>query len=421
MGHQYFGEEEPMKKKIALQRAAELRHAIDDYRLAEKNIPTGFKRWPGILKNQQRIKAYFGATEEQWQNWHWHLKNRISSTAVLKEFLDLSSRELEEIETTAGRYRWAVSPYYLSLIDPADPADPVRRQAIPSIHEYTDSYGEADPMAEAFTSPAPAVTRRYPDRLIINVTNQCAMYCRHCQRRRNIGERDLTTGRDKLEAALEYIRANEEIRDVLLTGGDGFMLNNAKIAWMLEQLSAISHVEIKRFGTRTPVTLPYRVDDELCGILSRHLPVYVNTQFNHPLEITPAAREACLKLARAGVALGNQAVLLKGVNNDPFVMRKLNQELLKIMVRPYYLFHAKRVKGTSHFYTKVEEGLEIMEKLRGYTSGLAIPTYILNAPRGYGKMPLQPTYLIGIGRDYLTFRTWENRIVYYDNREMEES
>ncbi|HOL16828.1 MAG TPA: glutamate 2,3-aminomutase [Bacillota bacterium] len=409
-----------LKRRISLNRAGELKKTIADYQRSLKNIATGFSRWPEIQKNQEKIMKFFGASAAEWADWRWQLKNRIHTTEVLQQFLHLTPSEIEEIKRTGTHYRWAISPYYLSLMDPDDPGDPIRRQAVPQLLEYTDTYGESDPMGEAYTSPVPAITRRYPDRLIINVTNQCAMYCRHCQRRRNIGEKDLATPREQIEEALRYIRNNKEIRDVLLTGGDGFMLSNKSIAWLLEQLDSIPHIEIKRFGTRTPVTLPYRIDDELCAILSRHLPLYVNTHFNHPLEVTPAAREACLKLARAGVALGNQAVLLKGVNNDPYVMRKLNQELLKIMVRPYYLFHPKRVKGTSHFYVRVEEGLEIMEKLRGYTSGLAIPTYLINAPHGYGKTPLLPTYLLGIGKDSVTIRTWENRVLRVDNREAEE-
>ncbi len=408
------------KRKTALKRADELKGTIKDYQSSQENIPTGFTRWPEIKKSEERIKAFLKATDQDWNNWRWQLRNRISTTKVLKEFLDLSPQEIDEIDQTGSRYRWALSPYYLSLIDPDNPGDPIRRLSVPTIHEYTDTCGETDPMDEEHTSPATAITRRYPDRLIINVTNQCAMYCRHCQRRRNIGEADLSVPRERIEEALEYIRQNKEIRDVLLTGGDGFMLTNEDIAWLLDELDAIPHVEIKRFGTRTPVTLPYRIDDELCEILSSHMPVYVNTHFNHPQEITPAAREACMKLARSGVALGNQAVLLKGVNNDPFVMRKLNQELLKIMVRPYYIFHAKTVKGTSHFRTRIEEGMEIMEKLRGYTSGMAIPTYILNAPHGYGKTPILPNYLLGMGKDYITIRTWENRIIRYDNSETEE-
>lgn len=404
-------------RKAALQRAGELKQTVFEYEQVLPGIPTGFQQWPRILKDQERIKSLFGVTDRDWQDWRWHLKKRVTTVADLRKYLPLSPQEVEEIGQTGLSYRWAVSPYYLSLIDPDDPADPIRRQAIPSLLECADHTGTRDPMDEEHTSPAPAVTRRYPDRLIVNVTNQCAMYCRHCQRRRNIGEKDLATPRRDLTAALDYVRNNKEIRDVLLTGGDAFMLGNSSIAWLLEQLDRIPHVEIKRFGTRTPVTLPYRIDDELCEILSRHLPLYVNTQFNHPLEITPAAREACFKLARAGVSLGNQAVLLKGVNNDPFVMLKLNQELLKIMVRPYYIFHPKRVKGTAHFWVKIEEGLNVMEHLRGHTSGLAIPTYVLNVPRGYGKVPLLPQYLLWLSDDEAVIRTWENRIIKYNNSE----
>lgn len=403
-------------QKNALKRAEELKSAIKDYRDALELIPTGFRSWPQILENQERIKKYFGASDADWNNWRWQLKNRITKTAVLKEILPLDKKEIEEIEKTGSHFRWAVSPYYLSLIDPGNPCDPVKQQCIPAIHEYVDQGGFDDPMAEEDTSPTAAVTRRYADRLIIKVTNQCAMYCRHCQRRRAIGEKDLATSREHLKEAIDYVRQNEEIRDVLLTGGDGFMLSNKTIAWLLDELDLIPHLEIKRFGSRTPVTIPQRIDDELCRILSEHLPLYVNTQFNHPLEVTPSAHEACHKLARAGVGLGNQAVLLKGVNNDPFIMRKLNQDLLKIMVRPYYIFHAKAVKGTSHFRTKVEEGIEIMEKLRGFTSGLAIPTFVINAPLGQGKTPMLPEYQVSSGKDYIMIRTWENKILRYDNR-----
>ena len=406
------------QRKEALRRAEQLKETIHDYEAALPAIPTGFQQWPRILQNQERIRSFLGATDRDWQNWRWHLKHRVTTTELLKRYLPLSPQQVAEIDRTGELYRWAVSPYYLSLIDPDNPDDPIRCQSIPSILECADRTGTSDPMDEEHTSPAPAVTRRYPDRLIINVTNQCAMYCRHCQRRRNIGEIDCATPRRDLEKALDYVRRNKEIRDVLLTGGDAFMLSNSEIKWLLEQLEQIPHVEIKRFGTRTPVTLPFRIDDQLCEILSRHLPLYINTQFNHPLEVTPAAQEACHRLARAGVSLGNQAVLLKGVNNDPLVMRKLNQELLKLMVRPYYIFHPKRVKGTAHFWVKIEEGLEVMEYLRGYTSGLAIPNYIINAPQGYGKVPLLPQYLLWLGRDEAVIRTWENRIIKVENREM---
>ena len=402
------------KRNISLERAAELKNAVADYREAVKNMPTGFQNWTQIQESQKRIKNYFKATDEEWENWRWQLKNRITTTAVLKELLPLEKDEIDEIDETGAKYRWAVSPYYLSLIDPDNPDDPVKRQCIPTAAENVEG-GHDDPMGEEYTSPTTCITRRYADRLIIKVTNQCAMYCRHCQRRRGIGEKDLATPREHLEEAIEYVRQNEEVRDILLTGGDGFMQDNQTIAWLLDELDQIPHVEIKRFGSRTLVTMPQRIDDELCQIFSDHLPLYINTHYNHPLEITPRAQEACFKLARSGVSLGNQAVLLKGVNNNPFVMRKLNQELLKAMVRPYYIFHAKAVTGTSHFRTKVEEGIEIMEKLRGYTSGLAVPTYVVNAPLGQGKTPMLPEYLVSSGKDYIMIRTWENKVLKYEN------
>ncbi len=405
----------PEKRKGALERAAVLRESIADYLEYIKWAPTGFTEWDKTLKRQEKIKEVLGASEEDWKNWQWHIKNCISDVETLSRLIDLSKKEKEEITLTGSSYRWSVVPYYLSLIDAGDVDDPVRMQSVPTELEYFDQCGEPDPMAEEMTSPAPAITRRYPDRLIINVTNRCAMYCRHCQRRRNIGEKDYHTPQEDIESALEYIAANSEIRDVLLTGGDALMLSDEMLDWILTELDRMAHVEIKRLGSRVPATLPYRITDELCEMLGRHLPLYVNTHFNHPREVTPDSRDACLALARCGISLGNQAVLLKNINNDPMVMKKLNHELLKIMVKPYYIFHAKAVRGTSHFRTTVEEGIEIMEKLRGYTSGLAIPTYIVNAPHGYGKTPMLPEYLVSMGAGKLLIRTWEQRIMEYEN------
>lgn len=403
------------KRDISLKRCAELKERIKPYLEARKKIPDGIVKWDEILARQERIKKHFGVDDAQWNDWRWQVSRRIHRLETLKKLIKLNEEEEKGIRKTGEKYRWAVSPYYLSLMDPEDPSCPIRRQALPSIHEVEDLHGIEDPMAEEYTSPAPAVTRRYPDRLIINVTNQCAMYCRHCQRRRNIGEVDRITPREQLKAAIDYVRKNEEIRDVLLTGGDAFMLSNETIDWLLAELYAIPHVEMVRLGTRTLVTLPMRVDDELCKVLSKYFPVYVNTHFNHPLEVTPAVAEACRKLTRAGVALGNQAVLLAGINDDAHVMKKLNHELLKVSIRPYLIFHAKAVKGTAHFRTKVEVGIGIMEQLRGYTSGMAIPTFIVNAPHGYGKTPMLPEYLLSMDKDSITIRTWENRILKYEN------
>ncbi len=403
------------RRELALERARELKSYINDYMEAQGKIEAGLNLEDTFKENKKRIKYILNATEEDWQSWQWQIENRIYNVETLAKIINISEEAKNAIKMIEGRYRWAVSPYYLSLADNDNPGCPIRKQSIPSLLEYTNNLGQDDPMAEEFTSPAPAITRRYPDRLIINVTNQCAMYCRHCQRRRNIGELDTPAPREKIEEALKYIRENEELRDILLTGGDAFMLSNEEIDWLLTQLDEIPHVEIKRLGTRTPVTLPMRVDDELCTILEKHAPVYVNVHFNHPKEVTEASRKACFKLAKAGVPLGNQAVLLRDINNDSHVMKKLNHELLKILVKPYYIFHAKGVRGTAHFRTPVEDGIKIMNSLRGHTSGLAIPTFIVNAPEGFGKIPMLSEYIISLSSDKITIRNWENKDFEYFN------
>lgn len=407
---------EEENKKMALARAAVLKNRISEYLEASKDIPTGFALAEKYAESRNRIMDFFSASEEEWQDWHWQIRNRISDVKVLNELLNLVQEEKEQIEEVGRRFRWSLSPYYLSLMDPDDSRCPIRRQAIPSIDEVQDESGEEDPMDEEHTSPAPLITRRYPDRLIIYATNQCAMYCRHCQRRRNIGEVDHPSAKAELEQAMGYIRANPEIRDVLITGGDPFTLSDGAIDWILAELDSIPHVEIKRIGSRTPATMPQRITPGLCAVLEKHHPIYINTHFNHPKEVTGDALTACRRLAKAGIPLGNQSVLLKGVNNNPHVMKKLNQELLRIHVRPYYIFHAKQVKGTTHFVTSIQEGMEIMEYLRGQTSGLAIPTYIVNAPGGKGKTPILPNYIISWGKDYVIIRNWEGEAIRYPNK-----
>lgn len=397
---------------ISARRATELREEIRDYQEAKAYIPTGFDLEERTAKQREKILSLLGGTMEDWQDWHWQLENRIDDVELLGQILDLSPKERWDIAQVGKTYRWAISPYYASLIGPGD--CPIRMQSVPSGLEL-ECGGELDPMAEEFTSPAPGITRRYPDRLIINVTNQCGMFCRHCQRRRLIGEEDHHSQQEKLTDSIAYIRENPEIRDVLLTGGDAFMLSDEEIEWLLKELTAIEHVEMIRFGTRTPVTMPQRITPELCEILERYHPVYVNTHFNTAQEITPESAAACARLAKAGVPLGNQAVLLKGINDHPHLMKKLNQELLKIRVRPYYIFHAKCVMGTIHFRVPVEVGVSIMENLRGQTSGLAVPTYIINAPGGLGKTPILPQYLISADAGKVVLRTWEGKVVEYAN------
>ena len=396
---------------VALERAEELKERISEYLKAKKAIRTGFDLSQEYAEAQVRILECLGGWETDWNNWHWQLSHRVTDAETLDSLLPLGSALKQELAKVSKQLRWAISPYYLALIMCDLPFGSLWKQAIPSILEVTDQCGHDDPMSEQWTSPAPGVTRRYPDRLIINVTNQCAMFCRHCQRRRNIGLADRHLPYPQLSAALDYVRDNKEIRDVLITGGDALLLDDQALDWLLQELHDIPHVELKRLGTRAPVTLPQRITPQLCAVLEKYPPIFINTQFNHPLEITPEAKQACDMLVKAGVVLGNQSVLLRGVNNDPHVIKKLNQELLKFRVRPYYIFHAKAVRGTSHFIPSVDDGLEIMEHLRGFTSGLAVPTYIINAPGGYGKVPVAPNYLVGKRDNQLLLRTWENRII----------
>jgi len=406
-------------REISLERAEVLKSRIEPYLEAKEKISTGLSLKEEIKARQNKIKEILGATDDDWNDWHWQIRNRISDSDQLANFLNLNEKQKQDIDNVGKKFRWAISPYYLSLINPEGEhyQDPIYLQSVPTGLELQEGIGSADPMAEEFTNPAQCITRRYPDRLIINITNQCAMYCRHCQRRRNIGETDIPRSKEELLEAINYIKNSPEIRDVLITGGDPFTLSDDLLDWLLGELDKIPHLEYKRLGSRMLVTLPQRVTPEFCEMLKKHHPVYVNTHFNNPLEVTEESKKACEMLANAGVPLGNQAVLLKGINDNIHVMKKLNHEILKIRVRPYYIFHAKGIIGTMHFRTSVDIGIEIMEHLRGYTSGLAIPTFIVNAPEGKGKTPMLPEYLIAQGRGNVTIRTWEGEIIQYPNKD----
>lgn len=400
-------------KEISLQRAEELKKANEQF-LDYKNQ---MKKQEIIdeahyEQKKQTLLSYFNASEKNWQDHKWQMNNRITNVDTLQHFVPLTKQEINDITVLNQTNRFAISPYYLALIG-EDKDDPIKMQSIPNNGEFITDYGKDDPMAEEFTNPAGSITRRYPDRLIINVTNVCAMYCRHCQRRRLIGENDEHTPLKIIDESIEYVKNNIEIRDVLITGGDAFLLSDNQIEYILKSLRAISHVEIIRFGTRTPVTMPMRITDELVAILKKYHPVYVNTHFNHPKEISKVGVTHLHKLIDAGINVGNQAVLLKGINDDKYLMTYMNQKLLKYRVRPYYIFHAKKVKGTSHFIPKIEDGLDIMSFMRGHTSGMAIPTYIFNAPGGLGKIPLLPSYIVSHEKDTYQIKTWEGKIVSY--------
>ncbi|MFN2364724.1 MAG: glutamate 2,3-aminomutase [Halarsenatibacteraceae bacterium] len=400
-------------RKAALERAKELKATIKDYLAESSKIKTGLSLKEELNNNKAEIMTKMQATDDQWNNWHWQLNNRITTIKKLKTFIELPEKRLEEIKNVGKRYRWAISPYFLSLIDPDDPNCVISKQSLPSSLELQDFGGKLDPMAEELTNPAGNITRRYPDRLIIKLTNVCGMFCRHCQRRREIGQTDHHQTQEEIKESIEYIKNNQEIRDVLLTGGDPLTMTNNQLEAVLKELKAIDHVEIIRIGSRIPVTMPQRITDELCEMLEKFHPLYMNIQVNHPKELTEEVFQATNKISKAGIPLGNQAVLLKGINDNPHIMKKLNQELLKARVKPYYIFHAKKVKGTGHFRTSVSTGINIMENLRGYTSGMAIPTYIINAPGGFGKTPINPIYKISQSNEHIKIRTWEGRIIDY--------
>lgn len=401
------------KQHMAQQRARELKKLAAEFLAARPHIATGFTIQEEAQEIKARILKFFEATEDDWQNWRWQLKNRITDATTLSRFIRLTSKEIDQVNQVGQQFRWAISPYYVSLMSSTDSWGPIRRQSIPSVLELKDCQGVDDPSAEEFTSPVDAVVRRYPDRLIINTTNQCATFCRHCQRRRNIGKNDRHAKRSQLREALTYIKENEEIRDVIITGGDPLLLADGTIEWLLSELNKIEHVEIKRIGTRTLVTMPQRITKELCEIIEKYPPIYFNTQFNHPREVTPDAAEACDTLIKAGAVISNQSVLLKGINNDSHVMKLLNQELLKIRVRPYYLFQAKPVRGIFHFITPIREGLELLRKLHGYTSGLAVPNYVVSAPGGLGKVQVSGSNVCETPDGEIFLKTWEGKIVGY--------
>lgn len=400
------------KREISLKRADELHEEIKDY-LEFKNeflMEVSARRDVMSKQHKKDLLDFYDATEDDWNDWHWQLRNRISSVDVLKHFIHLSDDKIELLNEVSLKYRWATTPYYLSLMDYEDLSYPIDMMAIPSEGELNDA-GELDPMNEEYTNPASCITRRYPNRLIINVTSSCAMFCRHCQRRRKIGEVDKIEPNNRIQEAIDYIKATPEIRDVLITGGDPMMLPDEILESIVLRVRAIEHVEIIRIGTRVPVTMPQRITKELTQMLSKYHPLFINTQFNHPGEMTAEAAKACAMLADAGIPLGNQMVFLRGINDDKYIVQLLNEQLLKARVRPYYIFHPKQVKGTSHFEITVDEGLQIMKYLRGRTSGLAIPQYILNAPGGLGKIPLLPPYIKESDDTHVVLNTWEDREV----------
>ncbi len=370
-------------------------------------------KWPHY--DRGRLAPFAGVSDQEWNDWRWQVRNRITTVEALKAAIGLTAAEEFGVREVLGVFRMAITPYYASLIDAGNPACPIWRQAVPTAAELATDPGDAgaDPLHEDVDSPAPGITHRYPDRVLFLITDQCSMYCRHCTRRRMAGHVDAARSRDELERGLDYIRRTPAVRDVLLSGGDALLVADETLEYLLSSLRAIPHVEIIRLGTRAPVVLPQRITPELCGLLKRYHPVWLNTHFNHPKEITADSAAACARLADAGVPLGNQSVLLRGVNDCPIVMRKLVHGLMQIRVRPYYIYQCDLTRGIAHFRTPVATGIEIIELLRGHTTGLAVPTYVIDAPGGGGKIPVGPNYLISIGDGQVILRNYEGVIARY--------
>lgn len=328
-------------------------------------------------------------------DWKWQFAHRITTTEQLKEILPLTQQEQDEINTCLGSFRMAITPYYASLIDPTDPNDPIRMQAVPSILEtHVDENDLCDPLGEMSDSPVPHVVHRYPDRVLLLVTLQCAMYCRHCTRRRAVGEEDKPITEAQLQKAVAYIRSHIEIRDVLISGGDPLTMSTAKLEHIISSLRAIEHVEIIRIGTRVPVVMPMRITQELTDMLRKYHPIWINTHFNHPNELTPESARACTAIVDAGIPFGNQTVLLRGINDNAETMKRLLLGLVKMRVRPYYLYQCDLSCGIGHFRTRVEAGIDIMHQLTGNISGYALPKYVIDAPGGGGKIPLGYDYVV---------------------------
>jgi lysine 2,3-aminomutase len=363
----------------------------------------------------QRHPLWRDVPDKQWDDWRWQSQNAIRSVRQLRNLIPFSPEELEAIGALEAEYKLAIPPYYFSLIDCNNPNDPIRLQSVTSPLEANSSFELEDPLEEDKDSPVPGITHRYPDRCLMVTTHVCTMYCRFCTRKRATmvrGGWDAISRDD--ERMLEYIRDHSEIRDVIVSGGDPLTLPPAKLKFFLHGLRDIPHVDVIRIGTRVPTTLPQRLyDQETIDILADAEKVWIQTHFNHPREITPEVAKVCKTLLRAGMPLNNHTVLRTGVNDDLETMRKLMRALLRVKIRPYYLFHCDPVTGAGHFRTSVWKGLEIMEGLRGHMSGLAIPTYVVDSPHGGGKIPLMPNYLVSASDDCVILRNFEGMLVRY--------
>ena len=367
------------------------------------------------IRNSRVLHA-FGVSEgsPEWNDWRWQYRNRICGVDELSRVVDMSDDEKNSMAECLAKFRMAITPYYASLMDPGDPRDPIRMQAVPSACETSVYPWEmSDPLDEDGASPVKNIVHRYPDRALFLVTKCCATYCRHCTRRRFVGEEDGAISEGEIDEAVEYIRRTPSIRDVLVSGGDPLTISDERLETIMERLRSVGHIEIIRIGTRVPVTLPMRVTPELLAMLKKYQPVWINTHFNHAVELTPESMRACGRIVDAGIPLGNQSVLLKGVNDDAETIKELMLKLVKARIRPYYLYQCDLIRGLEHFRTDVRTGIEIMRHLIGNISGFAVPTFVIDAPGGGGKIPINPDYLVSVDDNEVIMKNYLGKTYKY--------
>jgi lysine 2,3-aminomutase len=371
-----------------------------------------------MIRDRRDIPLFKDVTDAEWSDWRWQMRNRLTTVEDFAQVVDLDARQRADLEACLGKFRVSVTPYYASLMDESDPHDPVRAQAMPTPAELVIHAEDLkDAVSEDFDSPTPRITHRYPDRVLFVVTEMCSMYCRHCTRRRLVGGTEDIVARAEIDNAIKYIERSPEVRDVLISGGDPLVLGDDQLEDIVARVRAIPHVEIIRIGSRMPVVCPQRITPALCAMLKKYHPLYFNTHFNHPNEFTAESKAACDLLADAGINLGNQSVLLRGVNDCANVMKKLVQRCLQFRVKPYYYYQCDLAEGTAHFRTSVSKGIEIYESLRGHTTGMAVPTYIIDAIGGGGKTPVFPSYVISHAPGQVVLRNYEGVISRYTEPE----
>jgi lysine 2,3-aminomutase len=421
-----FNEEfEPPGPVTGLVSDSGLEHHVDDFFLPRNTLPNTAVVLVKPLRRVSRFKDsaraqnfrkrfYPDTTTSEWHDWQWQYRNRITDAPTLSQMIWLSQEEIHAMNGRENPLPVAITPYYASLLDEFDVSQPLRRMVVPVADECHRTDGEAeDPLGEEHDRPVPGIVHRYPDRVLFLVADTCATYCRYCTRSRIFGRQQHLSHIEHWENAIAYIRKNAQIRDVLLSGGDPLTLSDAKLEWLLSRLKEIPHVEILRIGTKVPVVMPQRITTQLIYTLKRFHPLWMSIHVNHPDEITPEMSQACTRLANAGIPLGSQTVLLYKINDSVETMKRLVHGLLKIRVKPYYLYQCDPIPGSSHFRTSVNAGIELIKGLRGHTTGYAVPTYVIDAPGGGGKIPLLPDYVVGHDDKYLILKNYQGRIFYY--------